>query len=330
MTSALTRIVHRILPQIKFGLLLLVPVITIIVAVFLIVSHNQPQEAIEVSLYQQSDVLPVQENSAEVSSLPNNNLLRVAISGVISPTRTMQSYQELLAHMEQSLGRQITLTLKPTYIEINNLIQGGSVDIAFICSLAYVKGREDFSMEILVAPQVHGQLVYYSYLIVPQNSVSTSLQDLRGGSFAFTDPLSNTGHLVPTYQLSLLGEGPVSFFNRHIYTYSHDNSIVSVANGLVDGAAVDSLVYEHLAVSNPKLISKTKVITRWGPYGIPPVVVSPMLDSRLKQELQELFVNFHNSAEGDKILRSLGIDRFVIVPDSIYDSIREMKKSLGW
>ncbi len=55
-----------------------------------------------------------------------------------------------------------------------------------------------------------------------------------------------------------------------------------------------------------------------------------MLDSRLKQELQELFLTFHNSAEGDKILRGLGIDRFVIVPDSIYDSIREMKNLLGW
>jgi phosphonate transport system substrate-binding protein len=321
---------HTILPQIKFWLLISVPVIAIVLAVFLIEPHARSKDFIAVSLYEQSGGLPVQENNTSDNSQSHSSILRVAISGVISPSLTLKHYQELLTHLERNLGRQITLTLKPTYAEINDLIQGERIDIAFICSLAYVKGREDFGMELLVAPQVRGQTVYYSYLIVSQDSLGTSLEDLRGGNFAFTDLLSNSGHLVPTYQLSLLGESPVSFFKQHIYTYSHDNSIVAIADKLVDGAAVDSLVYDYLAISNPKLISKTKVIRRWGPYGVPPVVVSPMLDSQLRQELQDFFLDFHNSTEGDRILKDLGIDSFVIVSDSIYDSIREMKHLLGW
>lgn len=149
-------------------------------------------------------------------------------------------------------------------------------------------------------------------------------------ALAFTDPLSNSGHLAPDYQLSLFGETPVSFFGKYIFTYSHDHSITAVADKLVDGAAVDSLVYDQLVASDSELASRTRIIARWGPYGIAPVVVSPALDLQLKQQLQDFFLDLHNSDEGNRILNSLTIDKFVVVPDSIFDSIREMKTNLGW
>ena len=333
MGRARLRVVQNILPQVRFWLMMLVPVIAIIIAVFLIIKPVQPQDAIEISLDERSQVAPLQplsETGLGIDVQPDPNILRVAISGVLSPSLTLQSYQELLTFLGQRLGRQVNMTLKPTYAEINDLIRGERVDVAFVCSLAYVEGNEDFGMELLVAPQMYGQTVYYSYLIVPQDSPGTSLKDLQGYSFAFTDPLSNSGHLAPTYQLLLLGETPASFFSKHFYTYSHDNSILAVADKLVDGAAVDSLVYEQLVVSNPEFGLKTKVIARWGPYGIPPVVINPMLDAGLKQQLREFFLDVHTLDEGQGILRSLAIDRFMVISPDSYDSIREMKKELGW
>lgn len=330
MSQTFGRLVHRVLPQAKFWFFILIPIIAIIMAISLVITRDQPQDAIEVSLYERSEISPLQQIGTGVSGQPGEDILRVAIAGVLSPSRTLESYQELLTYMGQELGRQVTLILKPTYAEINDLIRGGRVDVAFVCSLAYAKGSEDFDMEILVVPQMYGQTVYYSYLIVPQDSRSLSLEDLRGDSFAFTDPLSNSGHLAPTYQLLLLGETPVSFFDRYIYTYSHDNSILAVADKLTGGAAVDSLVYEQLAASDPELISRTRVVARWGPYGIPPVVVNPKLDTQLKQQLESLFLGLHDSDEGSSILSSLAIDRFVVVSDGTYDSIREMKNKLGW
>ena len=105
---------------------------------------------------------------------------------------------------------------------------------------------------------------------------------------------------------------------------------MAVADKLVDGAAVDSLVYEQLVTDNAELASKTKVIARWGPYGIPPVVVSPTLDSRLKQQLRDFFLDLHKSSEGMKRLNNLSIDKFVVISDDIYGSIRKMERKLGW
>lgn len=316
--------------QVKSWFLILVIIVATTVAFFLTTERRQSDDVIKVSLHQTAEVSPVQKISSGSLSNPGDNLLQVAISGVLSPRKTLEDYQELLSQMGHKLGREVTLVLKPTYAEINDLIRGQRVDLGFVCSLAYVKGNEDFDMELLVVPQMYGRTVYYSYLIVPEESSAVSLEDLRGTSFAFTDPMSNSGHLSPTYQLSLRDEVPASFFSRYIFTYSHDNSILAVADKLVDGAAVDSLVYDQLVANNSEIASKTKVIARWGPYGIPPVVVSPTLGPQLKQQLRQFFLNLHNSNEGRVILSNLAIDRFVVAPEDIYNSIREMKELLEW
>lgn len=291
---------------------------------------TQSRDATQVSLDKTSEISRVWQISGDAFTEPSHDSLRVAIAGVLSPSKTWEYYQELLNYMGERLGRQATLILKPTYAEINDLVRGQRADVAFVCSLPYVMGNQDFGMELLVAPQMYGATTYYSNLIVPEASSATSLEDLRGASFAFADPMSNSGHLAPTYQLFLMGEAPGSFFGKYIFTYSHDNSITAVADKLVDGAAVDSLVYDQMVAHDPELASKTRIIARWGPYGIPPVVISPALDAELKQQLRDFFVDLHNSDEGRRILNGLAIDRFVVVPDDVYDSIVEMKTKLGW
>lgn len=316
---------RRVRAHTKSLFLLLVLLTTSIAIVLLLASSNPTRNIITVNLNQKTGIPLV----PQINEIPGD-FLRVAITGVLSPMKTLEQYQGLLAFMERTLGRRVTLILKPSYTEINDLIRGGQADVAFVCSLPYVKGNEEFGMQLLVAPQMYGKTTYYSYLIVSKESRATSLGDLRGTRFAFADPISNSGSLAPNYQLYLLGETLASFFSQYIYTYSHDNSIIAVADKLVDGAAVDSLVYEQMAAANAEIAAKTKVIARWGPYGIPPVVVSPTIAPGLKQQLQDFFLNLHRSAEGAQILKSLDIDQFVVVPDSIYDPVREMKTKLGW
>ncbi len=319
---------RKIPSPLRFWVPLLTSIVAVVVMVVIVLSYGQSQDVIEIDLDDRSEVPLVSD--ADGFGQADEESLRVAIAGVLSPGETLESYQDLLTYIGENMGRRIQLILRPTYAEVNDLIRGGRVDAAFVCSLAYVEGKQDFGMELLVAPQMNGDTVYYSYLIVPAGSSAMSLADLEGKSFAFTDPISNSGHLAPTYELHLLGDETTSFFEGHIYTYSHDNSIRAVADRLVDGAAVDSLVYDQMVADDPELASETRVIAHWGPYGIPPVVVNPALDPQLKLQLQELFLNVHRSDEGRAILKGLSIDQFVIVPDDIYASIREMKTQLGW
>jgi phosphonate transport system substrate-binding protein len=248
--------------------------------------------------------------------------LRVAIAAVISPRRTAQNYAPLLDYLTGQSGRPVESVQGRTYAEVNNLLRDGDVDLAFVCSGAYVQGHRDFGMELLVAPQVAGKTVYYSYIIVPTDSPARHLADLSGKTFAFTDPMSNSGWLMPVDMLRQAGETPESFFKHTIYTYSHDNSIAAVVDGLVDGAAVDSLVYNFAVTEDPTLADRTRVIVRSDACGIPPVVVHPDLGTGQKAALRDMLLTMHQNEAGRDVLASLMIDRFVVIGDSAYDSVR--------
>lgn len=280
---------------------------------------DRPKEKpVKVSLATSEQDSTVRENKQGVT-------LRIAISAVISPKETFILYKDLLNYISQKLHVQVELIQRQTYEEVNNLVRDNKLDMAFVCTGAYVDGHDQFGMELLVAPVAYGESVYYSYTIVPESSTAETLEDLRGKTFAFTDPMSNTGKLAPTYMLAQLDEDIDTFFKEYIFTYSHDKSIDMVAHSLVDGAAVDGLIWEYLNNTNPTLTSRTKIIQKSEPYGIPPIVVPPSLDSNLKENLRSLFLNIHTEEKGREILKMLHIDKFVVLDDNRYDSIREMR-----
>lgn len=254
--------------------------------------------------------------------------LRVAVGAMISPQQTFHHYRELLTYLGDKLDRQIHLVQRKTYGEINKLLGRGEIDLAFICSGPYAAGNKLYNLELLAAPEVQGRHFYYSYLIVNAQSPYRSLADLRGRVFAFTDPESNTGKIVPTFWLALLGQRPETFFAQVIYTHGHDNSIMAVARGLVDGAAVDGLIWDFYHRIDPSFTAKTRIIKRSEPFGIPPVVASHYLPLQLKQAIRQVLLTMHQDPQGRKILSGLLIDRFVPAQDQWYDSVRRMLSKL--
>lgn len=301
-----------------FSLLLLVGIFT-----FFTLGCRPAPEYQKIDL---SRLEPLETVSMESSGV----VLRVAFAGVVSPTETLKSYSQMVSYLAQALHRPVEMVQRSTYAEINDLVKSRYVDLAFVCSLAYILGKNEFDMELLVVPEVNGETVYHSYLIVPTNSEAKSMADLKNRTFAFTDPISNSGRLAPIYRLHQMGQTPDSFFRKYTFTYSHDNSIRAVAEGLVDGAAVDSLVYDYIISREPEIGARTRVIEKSPPYGIPPVVVPPALDQEIKARLRSLFLNMDQDEAGQAVLKSLSIDRFVIGDDSSYDTIRRMADELGW
>ena len=250
--------------------------------------------------------------------------LRVAVAAVVSPQGTVESYQDLLRYLSARLGRPVELAQRRTYAEVNDLIEKGEVDMAFVCTSAYVAGHDRFGMELLAAPQVNGEAIYYSVLIVPRDSPARSMADLRGHVFAFTDPMSTSGRMYPTLLVNELGSAPEQFFSRTFFTYSHDDAIRAVAEGLADGAAVDSIVYDFALRRDPALAEKTRAIHRSPALGIPPAVVSPKVRPQTKAELQSLLLGMASDPQGQAALQALGVDQFVVIDDAAYASVRHL------
>jgi phosphonate transport system substrate-binding protein len=254
--------------------------------------------------------------------------LRVAVASIVSPSGTVSSYDSLLAYLGEKLDRPVQLVQRRTYNETNALIAQGEVDLAFVCTSAYVAGVRDSSMDLLAAPQVGGDTVYYSLLLVPAQSEAQSIADLRGKVFAFTDPISTTGRNYPTLLVQALGETPETFFARTFYTYSHDDAIRAVAGGVADGAAVDSLVYEHAIAREPELTEQVRVIHRSPAFGIPPVVVGTHVRPQHRAELLDILLAMPDDPAGRAALAAAGIDRFTTIDDAAYDTVRELEANV--
>ncbi len=251
---------------------------------------------------------------------PGGRPLRVAVAAIVSPEGTLNSYRSLLAYLGHLLGRGVELVQRRTYWEVNDMISRGEVDLAFVCTGAYLQQGREHIMSILVVPQIHGRTTYKASVIVAADSRIKSFDDLKGKVFAFTDPLSNTGYLFPMDLVEKRDETVETFFKRTIFTYSHDRSIQAVVDGVVDGASVDNIVYENTIRKRPRIASLTRVIEQSREFGMPPVVVPKGIDKGEMKRLRAIFLNMDKDPEGRAVLNRLGMDRFVLPLSTLYEA----------
>lgn len=302
----------------KIGLPLLFPALFLLL-IFAYSCNQADEKTVEVDFDER-----VQTRGERKSD--DTETVRAALAALISPKETAAFYGEMMHYVGKKLGVHVEIVQRKTYREVNDLIERREIDFAFICAGPYVKGHEKFRMELLAAPLLYGKPFYQAYFIVHKDSSINDIKGLRGKRFAFTDPDSNTGRLVPTYVLSKMGETPEKYFKEFIFTYSHDNSIKAVARGLVDGASVDGLIWEYFNDRKPEMVKKTKIIYKSPFFGIPPVVVHPRMPSGMKERLRKIFLEMHKDPRGMDILSKLKIEKFIVPKDSSYDSVRRMRK----
>lgn len=285
--------------------------LTLLISLTLFFSCNSNQDVKEINLQDGKTSI----DSAQTSS---QKKIYVAISTMISPVETFNLYKDLIDYISSKLGVPIEFKQRKTYAEVNELLNQNKLDFAFICTGAYLEARNKMPIEILVVPVVEGKPYYQAYVIVNNESNINSIDELQGKSFAFTDPLSNTGY---DYILNILKDRkttPEKFFSKTIFTYAHDYSIQAVKRKIVDGATVDGLVYEYLKNFQPEKVEGIKIINKSRDFGIPPFVVQKNLDTKLKLKLKNIMLSMHQDSEGKKLLSKIMIDKFIEGNDALY------------
>ncbi len=256
------------------------------------------------------------------------NPLRVAVSAILSPQETFESYEMLFQHISEELDLPVEFHQRRTYAEINKMLETGQLDFAFICTGAYAELDKSKGVELLATLVSHGVPFYNAHIIAQKSFVADSFEDLRHATFAFTDPLSNTGYFYPVFRLKELGETPESFFESTMFSYAHDISIQLVAKGVVEAASVNKLIYDYLALHQPERIEEIKIIEISPPFGNPPVVVSTRMDDEKKEKTRKLLLSMHENEKMQMVLQNLLIDSFIEGDDTYYESVREMLLNL--
>lgn len=204
------------------------------------------------------------------------------------------------------------------------------VEIGFLCGLLYVHMARDVAcaVELLAAPVLEGERyhdapIYFSDVIVHQNSPYRCFNDLQGCAWAYNERASHSGYNLVNYSLWQRGKQQ-DYFGSTIETGAHLQSLRFVLEGKADAAALDSHLLDVLFAQHPDKVSNLRIIDALGPSSIPPLVVAKRLDYSLKEHLREALLTMHTDTDAARQLQKGCIKRFVYVSDEQYHDIRSM------
>lgn len=246
--------------------------------------------------------------------------------GTFLAPNMMPVYTAIADAVGESLGLTTELVVETDYENCRNDVN----DICFVCSLPYVHfEREGVAPAVPVAAPVlegeryGGRPIYFSDVIVAAASDLHSFADLRGRSWAYNEPLSQSGYGITRYHLVSLGETD-GYFGEVVEAGFHEKAIRMVATGEVDASAIDSQVLAVEMRDHPELVDQIRIIDALGPSTIQPVAVSKRFDPGFRNEVTDILVNLHERQGFRRILDHGTVERFVAVNPDSYDDIRMM------
>ncbi len=255
------------------------------------------------------------------ASVPSTARVRIVVAPVWSSHEAFAPYEALARYLGERLRTPVVVAQRRTQGEVADLLAAGHVQAGVLSEGAYLHLRAHAAaVDALVVPVTHGQPRHESLMIVAANSKLYSLPDLRGHSFAFTDPYSLTGYYEPLDAVLPLAGACAGFFSRTIFSYADEDSMRAVRDGSVDAAAVSSHVFEQELDKTPGWLGSLRVIRSSADYGRGPLVVPATLDPALRNSLRSAFVQMHEQADGRAVLAALHIERFIEPPPGLYDS----------
>lgn len=240
-----------------------------------------------------------------------------------SATNMSERYNDLVEYLSTNLGIKVELKVANDYAAVITAMKSKHVDLVYFGPKSYVEAAKRADAEAFVLEIAEdGTKGYYGIIITKKDSGLTKLEDLKGKKWAFTDPNSTSGTLVPmVYFMKELKIDPKTYFGEVIYSGNHAASILSVRNGTVDGASTNDLDF---ARGEGKQWKKEEFNTLWTSALIPgaPMAYRKDLPESLKTALKDAFLNYKD----EKGLTKMKIQGYAPADDKLYDSIRELNK----
>ena len=260
----------------------------------------------------------------------SSRVLRVGFVPAEDAQRVIQNAQPLVEILQTKLGMEVQPFVATDYTGVVEALRVGKLDIAFLTPASYVLAKNEARVRVVLKSERKGSPFYYAAIITRADSGIKTLDDLRGKTFAFGDPLSTSANVFPRKLFHEKGIDPVRDFRQVLYSGGHDATVLAVLNGKVDAGATyanspdnkDTAWARYL--KNPADIEQIRAIAFSEPIPADNLVLAENLDQGLGRRIEEVFLELSRDPQGKRMLRDLyQIDGFVPATDKDYDSVRE-------
>lgn len=230
-------------------------------------------------------------------------------------------------YLSQRLGARVSFASRDQYQAVHELLSNGQIDAAWTCGYPFVRFQSQ--LQLLAVPLYKGQPLYQSYLIRPLGGEVTvrSWVDLTGKVFAYSDPLSNSGWLVAQGEFAASGIAQKDL-KRSFFAHGHRNVADAVASRLADAGSIDGYVWETMHMQGMPGALQTEVIWKSRLHGFPPLVAAAGTGPARLDALRHSLLGMPNDEAGRALLKSLNLDGFIAGHAGIFDSIRQLARSV--
>jgi phosphonate transport system substrate-binding protein len=248
----------------------------------------------------------------------------------------------LRAAVEKELGVPVKLFTPADYDGVIQGLLGGTLDMAGLGAAAYAKIAltDPKAVEVkLVAQNVDGSTGYYSIGFARKDSGITKMEDAKGKVFAFADPNSTSGYLVPAAELTAKFGDLTKYFSEVKFSGGHEQTIVGVAHGdfaagvsWADGLGdwadgYTSGAFHKAAAAG--LVDMNDLVEIWRSSLIPngPFVVRSALPQDVKDKVVKLLADMPETDHACAVAVNSGdLKDFIPADASMYDGILAARK----
>ena len=234
----------------------------------------------------------------------------------------------ILAQLEKDLGVKVKAVTATDYRGTIEALKFKKAELGHLGPKSYVEASNNNYANVEPIAQLqlaNGSLGYRSCLIVHADSDIFSPEDMAGKTFAFNDPNSTSGYLVPSaFFMMELGVDPKKHFSKVTFSGSHEASILAVSAKKVEIASTNLPDLQQLTRENKVPRGALRVI--WVSKLIPndPIVVRKDLPASFKSAIQESLTTMR--ARNPEAFKEIGawVGNFVVADDGKYQVIRDL------
>ena len=151
-----------------------------------------------------------------------------------------ERWTPFVAYLSKELGVKVTLRIANDYAAVIEGQRAGNIHIASYGSASFARARltgvktDAFANDI----NADGSTGYYSMFFVKASSPYKNIDQLKGKNLGLVDPNSTSGNNVPRFELDKMGISDAdTYFGKVVFTGSHENAMLALAQGTVDVAA---------------------------------------------------------------------------------------------
>ena len=242
----------------------------------------------------------------------------------------LKNYEPIRTYLEEEMGMPVEILVTTDYSAAIEAMRAGHIDMAWFGPFSYVIASNIAEAQAIVngVKSSTGSSTYKSVIVVNVESGIETLEDLKGEKFAFVDPASTSGNLIPRKMLLENGIDPDEDFEEIIYSGTHNAVQYAIANGHINAGATGDNVYYRMIEEGEIDPEINKIIYESEPIPGSPIAVRGDLPESIKLAIQNALLNM-NEQTIHKVDGWGGISNYQKVTDSDYDVIRTTAKLLG-